>query len=45
MEGLANEGKLGSYKHDGFWYAMDTVRDKKVLEELWASKKAPWKIW
>ena len=45
MEGLANEGKLGSYKHNGFWYAMDTVRDKKVLEELWASKKAPWKIW
>ena len=45
MEKLANEGKLGSYKHDDFWYAMDTIRDRKVLEELWASNKAPWKIW
>ena len=34
-----------AYKHDGFWQCMDTIRDKQKLEELWASEKAPWKVW
>jgi glucose-1-phosphate cytidylyltransferase len=42
---LAREGKLSAYRHEGFWQAMDTLRDKNVLEELWASGEAPWKIW
>lgn len=42
---LASEGKLGAYKHTGFWQPMDTLRDKKHLENLWATGKAPWKIW
>lgn len=37
--------QLMAYKHDGFWQCMDTQRDKKKLEELWASGKAPWKVW
>lgn len=42
---LASEGKLGAYKHTGFWQPMDTLRDKTHLENLWASGKAPWKTW
>ena len=34
-----------AFEHQGFWQPMDTLRDKTILEELWASKKAPWKIW
>ncbi len=45
LENLAKEGKLAAYKFDGFWYPMDTLRDKKYLEELWNKGKAPWKIW
>ena len=45
MERLASNGKLGSFKHSDFWYAMDTIRDKKYLEKLWTSGKAPWKTW
>lgn len=45
VERLAKEGRLAAYKHDGFWLPMDTLRDKTRLEELWASGKAPWKIW
>ncbi len=45
MERLASEGKLAAYKHSGFWQPMDTLRDKKVLETLWESGKAPWKVW
>jgi glucose-1-phosphate cytidylyltransferase len=45
MERLAAEGQLMAYQHDGFWQAMDTLREKRVLEELWASGAAPWKIW
>jgi glucose-1-phosphate cytidylyltransferase len=45
MERLAAEGKLSAYRHEGFWHPMDTLRDKMVLEELWASGKAPWKVW
>ena len=45
MEKLAKKKQLAAYKFDGFWYAMDTLRDRNYLEELWNSKKAPWKIW
>ena len=42
---LAEERQLQAYQHDGFWQAMDTLRDKNHLEELWASGHAPWKRW
>ena len=45
MERLALEGELMAFQHDGFWQPMDTLRDKRLLEELWASGKAPWKVW
>jgi glucose-1-phosphate cytidylyltransferase len=45
METLASEGKLAAYVHRGFWHAMDTLRDKNYLEEIWNSGRAPWKIW
>jgi glucose-1-phosphate cytidylyltransferase len=45
LETLAREGDLAAYRHDGFWHAMDSMRDKTVLEELWGSGRAPWKIW
>jgi glucose-1-phosphate cytidylyltransferase len=45
LERLAAERQLAVFKHDGFWQAMDTLRDKNHLEELWATGKAPWKIW
>ena len=42
---LARDGRLAAYQHKGFWYAMDTLRDKLHLEELWAEGQAPWKTW
>lgn len=45
LETLANRGDLQAFHHDGFWYAMDTLRDKDHLESLWASGNAPWKVW
>lgn len=45
LERLAREGQLAAYCHRGFWQPMDTLRDKVYLEELWASGRAPWKIW
>jgi len=42
---LASSGQLMSFQHDGFWQSMDTLRDKKQLEDLWASGNAPWKCW
>ncbi len=45
LEQLAGSGQLIAYKHDGFWYAMDTLRDKNHLETLWQSGSAPWKKW
>jgi glucose-1-phosphate cytidylyltransferase len=45
LERLAREGQLAAYKHLGFWQPMDTLRDKTQLDDLWASGKAPWKIW
>jgi glucose-1-phosphate cytidylyltransferase len=45
LEALAKANQLGIYKHQGFWQPMDTLRDKQLLEELWAAGKAPWKVW
>lgn len=45
LETLAAEGKLGVYKHEGFWQCMDTQRDKNYLEQLCAGGNAPWMIW
>jgi len=45
LEKLAHDGELAAYRHNGFWHPMDTLRDKNVLEDLWKSGKAPWKIW
>jgi glucose-1-phosphate cytidylyltransferase len=42
---LAKRKKLLAYKHKKFWYCMDTLRDKRYLNNLWTSKRAPWKIW
>ena len=45
MRGLAEDGELASFRHEGFWEAMDTMRDRNHLEELWRSHGAPWRIW
>jgi len=45
LQALAQKNKLAAYKHNDFWYCMDTLRDKRHLNNLWLSKKAPWKIW
>jgi glucose-1-phosphate cytidylyltransferase len=42
---MATDGELMAYEHDGFWQPMDTLRDKVLLDELWASGHAPWKTW
>jgi glucose-1-phosphate cytidylyltransferase len=45
LEALARDGQLASYRHFGFWQAMDTLRERQLLESLWDSGKAPWKVW
>lgn len=45
LEALASQGQLMAFQHDDFWHSMDTLRDKKHLEELWAKGEAPWKKW
>ncbi len=45
MERLARDGQLMAYRHTGFWQCMDTLRDKRLLESLWQSGDAPWKVW
>jgi glucose-1-phosphate cytidylyltransferase len=45
LERLAAEGQLMAYRHDGFWQCMDTLREKHILENYWASGNAPWKTW
>jgi glucose-1-phosphate cytidylyltransferase len=45
MEGLARDGQLSAFRHDGFWQPMDTLRDKALLEGLWDGGEAPWKRW
>jgi glucose-1-phosphate cytidylyltransferase len=45
LERLAVEGRVSAFQHTGFWQPMDTVHDKQVLEDLWSTGKAPWKVW
>jgi glucose-1-phosphate cytidylyltransferase len=45
LERLARDGQLSAYRHDGFWHAMDTLRDKNQLEALWSGGNPPWKKW
>lgn len=45
LERIAQAGELNAYKHNGYWQAMDTVHDRTVLEKLWDSGQAPWKVW
>ena len=45
MQKLAQHGQMGVYFHRSFWQPMDTIRDKYLLEDLWRSNKAPWKVW
>ena len=45
LEKLSKENQLVAFKHDNFWYPMDTMRDKAYLENLWEKNKAPWKLW
>ncbi len=45
LESLAKSNQLKAYPHEGFWQPMDTLRDKNLLEELWSTGKAPWKVW
>lgn len=45
LERLADEGQLKAFNHNGFWQCMDTHREHVLLEEMWASGKAPWKVW
>ena len=45
LKNLAKDGHLAAYHHEGFWQPMDTLRDKNMLERLWASGSAPWKCW
>ena len=45
LQDLARDGMLSAYRHYGFWHPMDTLRDKNVLEQMWASGSAPWAVW
>jgi glucose-1-phosphate cytidylyltransferase len=45
LERLAAEGQLASFRHDGFFQPVDTLRDRRVLDELWQTGRAPWKLW
>ena len=45
LTGLAADGELMAFEHDGFWQPMDTLREKNLLEDLWQCGKAPWKVW
>ena len=45
LERLASEHQLAAYQHEGFWQCMDTLRDKRLLEDLWQGGRPPWKVW
>jgi glucose-1-phosphate cytidylyltransferase len=45
LEQLAAERQLAAYQHEGFWQCMDTLRDKRLLENLWSEHRAPWQVW
>jgi len=42
---LARDGELSVYHHNGFWQPMDTLNDRRILENLWAANQAPWRVW
>jgi glucose-1-phosphate cytidylyltransferase len=45
LERLAAEGRLNAYRHEGFWHAMDTLKDKNELTAMWNDGSAPWVLW
>ena len=45
LETLAKDSQLSVYRHNGYWNAVDTLRDKNRMQDLWDNKQAPWKIW
>jgi len=45
LEQLARDGELSVYHHNGFWQPMDTLNDRRILENLWAANQAPWRVW
>ena len=45
LECLASQGQLMAFRHYGYWQPMDTAREKQLLEDLWSTGKAPWKVW
>jgi len=45
LENIAAQGQLSAFRHTGFWHPLDTLRDKNLLQELWDSGQAPWKVW
>jgi glucose-1-phosphate cytidylyltransferase len=45
LQRLARDGELMAWRHEGFWQCMDTLRDKRLLEELWDGGRAPWRVW
>lgn len=45
LEKLAEEKQLAAYRHEGFWQCMDTLREKRLLEQMWVSGHAPWQVW
>ena len=45
LEGLANDGELMAFRHNGFWQAMDTLRDRNYLENIWTNEDPKWKTW
>src|SRR3974390_3092051 len=45
LEGLARDNQLQAFCHNGFWHAVDTLRDKRILEQLWVAGRPPWKVW
>jgi len=45
MAELTRRGELSAYRHEGFWQCLDTLRDKRTLDELWSTTTPPWRIW
>jgi glucose-1-phosphate cytidylyltransferase len=45
LQQLAAQGQFAAYRHRGYWQAMDTLREKNMLEEIWQTSRAPWKTW
>ena len=45
LEELARRGELAAFRHEGFWHCMDTLRDKRFLDSMWSSGRAPWRVW